>query len=72
MLEEPDPMPEGLPLLMDRACEGNETRRLVLDLGMTPRWDSYAANADHGLLRIRPRVIEPHGSRFTPFEALPS
>ena len=29
-------MPEGLPLLMDRAYEGNETRQLVLDLGMTP------------------------------------
>jgi hypothetical protein len=29
-------MPEGLPLLMDRAYEGNETRQLVLDLGMIP------------------------------------
>jgi transposase len=29
-------MPEGLPLLMDRAYEGNETRQLVLDLGMFP------------------------------------
>ncbi len=29
-------MPEGLPLLMDRAYEGNETRQLVLDLGMVP------------------------------------
>ncbi len=29
-------MPEGLPLLMDRAYEGNETRQLVLDLGMLP------------------------------------
>ena len=27
-------MPEGLPMLMDRAYEGNETRQLVLDLGM--------------------------------------
>ena len=27
-------MPAGLPVLMDRAYEGNETRQLVLDLGM--------------------------------------
>ena len=27
-------MPEGLHMLMDRAYEGNETRQLVLDLGM--------------------------------------
>ena len=36
LLEALGPMPEGLPLLMDRAYEGNETRQLVLDLGMTP------------------------------------
>jgi hypothetical protein len=29
-------MPEGLPMLMDRAYEGNETRQLVLALGMLP------------------------------------
>lgn len=29
-------MPKGLPLLMDRAYEGDETRQLVLDLGMIP------------------------------------
>ena len=29
-------MPEGLPMLMDRAYEGNETRQLVFDLGMVP------------------------------------
>jgi hypothetical protein len=29
-------IPEGLPLLMDRAYEDNETRQLVLDLGMIP------------------------------------
>ena len=29
-------MPEGLPLLIDRAYEGDETRQLVLDLGMIP------------------------------------
>jgi hypothetical protein len=29
-------MPEGLPLLLDRAYESNETRQLVLDLGMIP------------------------------------
>jgi transposase len=29
-------MPKGLPLLMDRAYEGNETRQLVLELGMVP------------------------------------
>ena len=31
LLEEMGPMPEGLPLLMDRAYEGDETRQLVLD-----------------------------------------
>ena len=36
LLEELGSMPEGLPLLMDRAYEGNETRQLVLDLGMIP------------------------------------
>ena len=36
LLEELGPMPEGLPLLMDRAYEGDETRQLALDLGMTP------------------------------------
>jgi hypothetical protein len=29
-------MPEGLPMLMDRAYEDNETRQLVLDPGMIP------------------------------------
>src|ERR1700688_304186 len=36
LLKELGPMPEGLPMLMDRAYEGNETRQLVLDLGMIP------------------------------------
>ena len=36
LLEDLGPMPEGLPLLMDRAYEGNETRQLALDLGMIP------------------------------------
>jgi transposase len=36
LLEQLGPMPEGLPMLMDRAYEGNETRQLVLDLGMIP------------------------------------
>jgi hypothetical protein len=36
LLEALAPMPEGLPLLMDGAYEGNETRQLVLDLGMIP------------------------------------
>ena len=36
LLEDLGPMPEGLPLLMDRAYEGDETRQLVLDLGMIP------------------------------------
>jgi hypothetical protein len=31
LLEELGPMPECLPLLMDRAYEGNETRQLVLE-----------------------------------------
>ena len=36
LLAELGPMPEGLPLLMDRAYEGDETRQLVLSLGMIP------------------------------------
>ena len=36
LLEALGPMPEGLPLLMDRAYEGDETRQLALDLGMIP------------------------------------
>ena len=36
LLAELGDMPEGLPLLMDRAYEGDETRQLVLDLGMIP------------------------------------
>jgi transposase len=36
LLEQLGPMPEGLALLMDRAYEGDETRQLVLDLGMIP------------------------------------
>jgi transposase len=36
LLAELGDIPEGLPLLMDRAYEGNETRQLVLDLGMIP------------------------------------
>jgi transposase len=35
-LTELGPMPEGLPMLMDRAYEGDETRQLVLSLGMIP------------------------------------
>jgi transposase len=30
------PMPDGLPMIMDKAYEGDETRQLVLDLGMIP------------------------------------
>jgi transposase len=36
LLEESGPMPASVPMLMDRTYEGNETRQLVLDLGMIP------------------------------------
>ena len=36
LLEDLGPMPERLPMLMDKAYEGNQTRQLVLDLGMIP------------------------------------
>ena len=36
LLRDLGPMPTALPLLMDRAYEGNETRQLVLELGMVP------------------------------------
>jgi hypothetical protein len=32
LLTKLDPVPEGLPMLMDRAYEGDETRQLVLSL----------------------------------------
>jgi transposase len=35
-LEQLGQMPKGIPLLMDKAYEDNETRQLVLDLGMIP------------------------------------
>ena len=44
LLRNPGPMP-GLPLLMDRAYEGNETRQLVPEMGMLPR----------GAAQIQPR-----------------
>ena len=36
LLRDLPPMPPGMPLLMDRAYEGNETKQLVLQLGMVP------------------------------------
>jgi hypothetical protein len=36
LLGELGPMPEGLSLLMDRAYEGDETRQVVLELGLVP------------------------------------
>jgi transposase len=36
LLEHLGEVPERFPLLMDRAYEGDETRQLVLDLGMIP------------------------------------
>jgi transposase len=36
LLQALGPMPGSLPLIMDRAYEGNETRQLVLELGMIP------------------------------------
>jgi transposase len=36
LLKELGPMPKGLPMLMDKAYEGDGTRQLVLDLGMAP------------------------------------
>lgn len=36
MLWELPQMPEGLPMLMDRAYEGDQTRQLLPELGMAP------------------------------------
>ena len=36
LLRDLGPMPEGLPMLMDSTYEGDETRQLVLELGMVP------------------------------------
>jgi transposase len=34
LLQDLGPMPQGLPMPMDKAYEGNQTRQLVLGLGM--------------------------------------
>jgi len=36
LLQQLDPIPGKVAVLIDKACEGNETRQLVLDLGMIP------------------------------------
>ena len=36
LLRDLQSLPKGLPMLMDRAYEGDETRQLVLDLGLLP------------------------------------
>ena len=70
LLEELGPMPEGLPMLMDRAYEGAETRQLVLDLGVIPvvppksnrlnPWDY-----DHAVYKTqRNRTPVPPAKRF--------
>jgi transposase len=61
LLEELGPMPEAIPLPMDRAYEGTETRQLVVDLGMIPvvppksnrlhPWDY-----DHGVYKKRNEI----------------
>jgi transposase len=61
LLEELGPMPEGLPMLMDRAYEGNETRQLVLELGMTPvvppkSTRLYPWDYDHALYKKRNEI----------------
>src|ERR1019366_9857798 len=40
--------PEGLPMLMDRAYEGDETRQLVLSLGMTRSFRQSPIASNHG------------------------
>ena len=49
LLEDLGPMPEGLPLLVDRAYEGDETRQLVLDLGMIPVVRPRPTGLRHGV-----------------------
>jgi len=73
LLEELGPVPEGLPMLMDRAYEGNETRQLVLDPGMIPvvppkstrlhPWDY-----DHAIYKKRNEIEPPvpQAQRFPP------
>jgi len=48
-------MPEGLPMLMDRAYEGDETRQLVLSLGMVPVVPPKSNRIEPG---IRPRPLQ--------------
>jgi transposase len=61
LLEQLGPVAEGLPMLMDRAYEGNETRQLVLDLSMLPvvppksnRLDPW--DYDHALYKKRNEI----------------
>jgi hypothetical protein len=53
-------MLEGLPMLMDRAYEGDESRQLVLDLGMIPVVPPksnrlYPWDYDHAIYKKRNR-----------------
>jgi len=57
-------MSKGLPLLVDRAYEGDETRQLVLDLGMIPivppkcnRIEPW--EYDHALYSLRNEIERP-------------
>jgi transposase len=49
LLRELGAMPEGLALLMDRACEGNETRQLALVLGNLSYPFCQLAGDGHGV-----------------------
>ena len=54
-------MPESLPMLMDRAYEDNETRQLVLDLGMIPVVPPQSKrlhpwNYDHAIYKKRNQI----------------
>ena len=53
LLRDLPPMPEGLPLLMDRAYEGNETRQLVLELGLVPVVPPKVNRVDPGATTAR-------------------
>ena len=56
-------MPEGLPLLMDRAYEGNQTRQLVLDLGMMPVVPPKSNRVHRWEVRTAPFIEEAQRNR---------
>jgi hypothetical protein len=55
LLEDLGPMLDRLPMIMDKACEGDETRQLVLDLGVIPVVPPKRNRSDP--MAVQPRAV---------------